>query len=85
MEQSDPDTLVNRRTLSPQKDADRSWYSQDTITHRNASFRPVQYPQTCTVADYATPCGSSVLLQANLGRTCFACYLIWICSNDPDL
>lgn len=85
MEQSDLDTSVNQKGLNPQKNTDTSWYSQDTITRRSVSFPTVEYPSRCPIADDITLCRSSVLPQASLGCTHFACWLIWVCSNDPDI
>lgn len=48
MKQSDLDTSVNQKRLTPQKSTDASWYSYDTITHRSVSFQPAEAPEKHT-------------------------------------
>lgn len=48
LKQSDLDTSVNQKRLTPQKSTDTSWYSQDTITHRSVSFQTAEAPERHT-------------------------------------
>lgn len=89
MEQSDLDTSVNQKRLTPQRDTQTSWYNQNSITSRSTTFL-TGIPQRCTLAgDDVRLLGSSGLLQASLGCTHSACWLTWVCSHDlplwPDL
>lgn len=89
MEQSDLDTAVIQKRLTPQRDTQTSCYNQDSITSRSTTF-PTGLLQSCTLADDDVRLlGSSGLLQASLGCTHSACWLTWVCSNGlpfwPDL